>query len=316
MAVTRQMVKDLPKGPKKDHYKIVLRDMMDNYKWTNKIYKDIGILLTGHPGGRPFLKASLETHKKLGYWILLTYDNYFDPNNKNISYEQCFPKRDVFDLADSFLIPHHQSWGGVQFPYFFLLYQGVMNLGNFPYIFCSNADCIIEKPEGFSTLFDMFKKSNADIFPIGWEENNGRPLLNTTSFIAKTEAIQKMMVHFRDYFIGEDISTYEKYVDKFGNTEGRFARAAIDLNLKVLKPEENPINTQVSECSGTWGKTIGFRHIHAEYNNAFRRKKIPPHYKYLDNRYMTAKYNQIKEYYNEKDKKKKQNLLEKIWNSK
>lgn len=318
MPVTRKWVESLPKGSsKRNHYEYILNDMMNNYEWSNKIYKDVGVLLTGHPGGRPFLKSSLETHKKLGYWILLAYDNYFDPNNKEISYKQCLPYRDVFDLVDSFLISHHQSWGGVQFPYFFLLYQGVMSLGNFPYIFCSNADCIIENPEGFSELFKIFKESNADVFPCGWEENNNRPLLNTTSFLCKTEAIQKIMIHYRDHFIGKDISTYEKYVEKFGNTEGRMARACIDLNLNVLKPEENPIDTQISKPGhGTWYNFLKFRHIHAEFNTALRKRKIPPHYKFLDSRYMTQKYNQIKSYYDEKNEKKKQKLLEEFWNSK
>jgi len=311
MAVTRAWVNSLPEGPKKEHYKYILKGMLSTDKVTKKLFKEVGILLTSHPGNRPFLKASLKSYRKLGYFLLLGYDNYWNPKQKGITYEQCMPYRDVFDLCDSFFITPYQEWGGVMFSYFFQLYQGVMMLGNFPYILCSNGDCIIEKPEGFSKLLDMFKKSNADIFPCGWEVNNGRPLLNTTCFIAKTSAIQKMMVHFRDNFLPFD--TYEKKVDKMGNTESRFHIATEELGLKILKPEKNPVNTQVALPGGTWYDILGFRHIHGEWNHAHRRKGIPPHPKYLDNRYMKGKVNLAKQYYDEKDKKKKQQILEKWW---
>lgn len=311
MAVTRDFVKSLPKGPKKQHYKYILDGMISTDPLTKKFFKEVGILLTSHPGNRPFLKASLKSYGKLGYFILLGYDNYWNPKQKTISYEQCLPKRDVFDLCDSLFITPYQEWGGVMLPYFFQLYQGVMTLGNFPYILCANGDTIIEKPEGFYDIFEMFKKSDADIFPCGWEENGGRPLLNTTCFIAKTSAIQKMMVHFRDNFIPFD--TYEKKVDFMGNTESRFHIATVELGLKVLKPEINPVNTQVALPGGTWYDILGFRHIHGEWNNAHRRKKIPPPTKYLDNRYMTGKINAAKAYEDEKDPEKKQKLLEKWW---
>lgn len=311
MAVTRDFVKSLPKGPKKEHYEYILKGMLSTDEITKKLFKEVGILLTSHPGNRPFLKASLESYRKLGYYILVGYDNYWNPKQLSITYEQCLPERDVFDLCDSFFITPYQEWGGVMFSYFFQLYQGVMSLGNFPYILCANGDTVIEKPEGFFDLFEKFKKSDVDIFPCGWEENNGRPLLNTTCFIAKTHAIQKMMVHFRDNFVPFD--TYEKKVDIMGNTESRFHIATKELGLKVLKPEINPVNTQVAYPGGTFFDVMGFRHIHGEWNNAHRRHKIPPPTKYIDNRYMTTKVNAAKAYEDEQDPQKKEQLLKKWW---
>ena len=64
-----------------------------------------------------------------------------------------------------------------------------------------------------------------------------------------------------------------------GNTEARFAHAINDLGLKCVKPKENPFNTQVWKPGvGTWYKTVGFRHIHGEYNYNQRygkKKDIP-----------------------------------------
>ena len=312
MTVTRKWVNSLPKGSdKRRHYEYILNDMIKNEEWATKIFKDVGVVLTSHPGNRPFLKASLETHKKLGFWTTVVYDNYFDPNNKGISYEQCMPKRDVYDLADSFFIPHHQTWGGVLYPYFWCLYFGSHIMGSFKYIFCSNGDCILEKPEGFPKIMEML--GDADIMGCGYENNNGRELFNTTSFIAKTEAIQKIMVHFRDHLIG--IDTYEKHAERLGNTEGRFAVAIKELGLKVRKVPENPVNTQVAKPGGTWYNILGFRHIHGEWNHAHRRKDIPPDPKYIDQRYMTAKVKACQDYYAEKDEKKKQALLKRWWNT-
>lgn len=312
MTITREFVKSLKPGSKKAHYEYILNDMMKNDEWAMKIFKDVGVVLTSHPGNRPFLKASLETHKKLGFWTTVVYDNYFDPNNKSIDYKICMPTRDVFDMADTFLIPHHQTWGGVLYPYFWCLYFGLHTMGSFKYIFCSNGDCVLEKPEGFPQIMEML--GDADIMGCGYENNNGRELFNTTSFIAKTEAIQAIMKHFRDYLIG--IDTYEKYAEKMGNTEGRFAIAIKELGLKVKKVPKNPVNTQVALPGGTWYDILGFRHIHGEWNNAHRRKKIPPPSKYIDDRYMRTKVKQVQSYEAETDPTKKQAILHKWWSNK
>lgn len=284
MTVTRNFVASLPEGPKKEHYKYILNDMMRNDEWADKIFKSIGVLLTAHPGGRPFLKYSLESHKKLGFWTTVVYDNYWDPDNKDITYEQCMPKRDVFDMADTFLISHHQTWGGVLYPYFWCLYLGVQTMGAFDYIFCSNGDCVLEKPEGFSKIMEMI--GDADIMGCGYEYNHGRELFNTTSFIAKTSAIQAIMKHFRDHLIG--IDTYEKFAEKMGNTEGRFAVAINELGLKCKKVPVNPVNTQVAAPGGTWYDIMGFRHIHAEWRMALKGKGKMP-IEYIDDRYGLVK---------------------------
>ncbi len=312
MTITREFVKNHKPGPKKEHYEYILNDMMRNDKWATKIFKNVGVVLTSHPGNRPFLKASLETHKKLGFWTTVIYDNYFDPNNHDITYDQCMPKRDVYDMADTFLIPHHQTWGGVLYPYFWCLYFGVHTMGSFEYIFCSNGDCVLEKPEGFPKIMEML--GDADIMGCGYEDNNGRELFNTTSFIAKTSAIQAIMKHFRDHLIG--IEVYEKNAEKMGNTEGRFAIAIKELGLKVKKVPKNPVNTQVAKPGGTWYDILGFRHIHGEFNNSHRRKLVPPEPKHLDDRYMRAKIQTIKDYYAETDEAKKQVLLKKWWSAK
>ena len=285
MTITREYVKSLKPGREKNHLQQILKDYIANDEWAVKALKPIGVLMTAHPSSRPFLKSSIETHKKLGYWITLAYDNYWDPNNKESTYDILMPRREVFDQVDTFVIPHHQTWGGVLYPYFWILKFGLQTMGGFEYVYCTNGDCILEKPENFDQIIDML--GDGDIMGCGWESNHGRELFNTTAFIAKTTAAQAMMKHFQDHLI--PFENYEKYAEEFGNTESRFAKAIKDLGLKLVKVPENPYNTQSHiPGQGTWYKTIGFRHVHGEWGYANKHKtKVP--WKYIDEKYLRRK---------------------------
>jgi len=268
---------------------------------------DVGVLLTAHPGGRAYLKASIETHKKLGFWICLAYDNYFDPKRRDIKYDDMLPARDVMDMVDLFVMPHHQVWGGVLYPYFWLLKFGIASMSTFPYIYCANGDCIIEKPKGFPKL--MGKMGDADIMGIGCDES----CFYTAAFIAKTEALQAIMEHMERHFI--PFETYEKYTNEIGNCEARMARAIRDLGLKQVVVEP-PNNEQLHvKGKGTWYKLLGLRHLHGEHNYAYRYHKEPPEIKYFDQRFMGNEYSRIKEYWECKksDPEKAQQILKDWW---
>ena len=269
---------------------------------------NVAVLLTAHPGGRAYLKASVETHKALGFWTCLSYDNYFDPARPDITWDSMMPSRDVMDNVDLFVMGHHQEWGGVLYPYFWLMKWGVSALQDFDYIFCSNGDCILEKPENFDDIMYLLNSGPYDIAVIGWEDNGGRPICNTTSFLARTHVIKAMMEHFEERFI--PLKAYEASAQEIGNCEGRMGAAVIDLGIKVA-PVDNPFNTQIHEPGiGTWCNVLGFRHIHAEWGYAYKHHLIPPPIKYIDQRHMGAgEYNAVKEYWDTGD----ENILKERW---
>lgn len=270
---------------------LVLSRYMANDDWNQKIFKKVGILITSHPGNRPYLYNSIRTHKELGYWICLAYDNYLHPEDPNLDYNRIMPSKDTMDMVDTFIMPHYQTWGGVLYPYFWLLKFGVAALKDFEYIYCTNGDFILEKPEGFHDLLVMM--GEADIMTCGHNEHN--KYANTAGFIVKTEAMLKIVKHWQDRFIPFEV--YEKYTQEIGNAEGRFGVAIADLGLtvaEVIPPADDMLKIP---GTGTWCDKMGFRHIHAEHNSAYRRKGIPPHYKYLDPRFMGDEYNQIKAYW-------------------
>ncbi len=282
--------------------KVVVDRCLANEEWVQKTEQPVAILLTGHPGSRPYLKASIETHKKTGYWVCLAYDNYLDPENLNIQYESIMPATEVMNMLDTFFVPHHQTWGGCLFPYYWMLKWGASILRDFEYIYCSNADCVLEKPEGFGDLLKLM--GDADFMSCG-------PVLersiNTTGFIVKTEALKKIMDHFGEHFVPFD--NYEKYTQEYGNAEGRMFRAIQELGLKqvIVDPPEN--DQIPAPGKGTWFDLVGFRHIHHEHNYAYRYKGIPPEIEYFDERFMGDEYRSIKEYWKTKDIK----ILENWW---
>lgn len=274
-----------------------------NDVWAKKIFEKVGILVTGHQANRPYLKACIDSHKKLGYWITLAYDNFIDPTWKpeEFSYDRFMPSKDVMHDVDMFLMPHHQVWGGVLYPWFWLMKWGVDSICQFEYIYCVNGDFVLEKPEGFPKLLEMM--GDHDVLSYGPNTENSV----STCFIAQTAALKAIMKHYQDHFIPWDV--YEKYTIEFGNPESRFARAIKDLGLKVA-PVVPPFNEQMHKHGfGTWYDLVGFRHIHGEHNYAYRYKGIPPHYKYFDPRFMGDEYNIIKEYWDTMDPK----VLEKWW---
>lgn len=262
-----------------EHRKVVINRMAANDAWAVKIRKPVGIILTAHCGGLPFLKGSVESWKKLGYWVCVAYDNFIDPEWQEANYDRFMPAKDVMDQIDTFLIPHYQTWGGPSYPYMWLLRLAGGIMEHFEHVAVINGDCIIEKPEGFQALLDLM--GDADFMSAG-------PVLEreigTAGFIIKGKHLPALAKHLIDHVV--PFEEYEKSTQEFGNTEGRMAVAVRDLGLKQAIVPVMPKNDQLHFPHGTWFDMIGMRHIHGEFNHAYRYKAMPPPLKYFDERYL------------------------------
>lgn len=274
--------------------KYVIDCYLKNDEWATKIHKPVGILLTSSVYGRPYLKGSVESHKALGYWLVLSYDNFINPDWESISYDDWMPPKDIMDMVDTFLIPHHQTWGGVSYPFMWQLRLASGIFSNFEYVLVNNGDCIIEKPDGFPKLLEML--GDGDIMSSG-------PALpreiGTAGLLMKSSAFIKIAKHMIDHVV--PFEQYEKSTQDFGNTEGRLAVAVRELGLKQVVVEPGYNEQLHIPGYGTWWQTIGFRHIHGEHNYAYRYKGVPPHHKYLDERFVGDEYRQIKAYWETMD---------------
>jgi len=282
MAITRNSLKnpDLTDEQREHIQKTLEKNMACDF-WTCKAMKEVGVLLSSHPNNRAFLKNSIETHSQMRFWTTVVYDNYWEPDKKDVGFNDYMPSRDVFDLADNFLISKHQDWGGVIFPYFWMLKFGLQSLSSFEYVYHANGDCIVERPENIEILLDQM--GGADFYAIGLDETTAKPMCNTTGFIIRKTSIEPLMNYIQDHLIPFEV--YEKYSAKLGSGEVRFAHAILDLGLKLKKPERNPMNLQLSIPGGTWYETIGFRHIHGEWKDSKNTGREIP-WQYIDKRYL------------------------------
>lgn len=275
-----------------------------NDLWLNKMFNKVGILMTGHQANRPYMKASVDSHSKLGFWLTLAYDNYVDPTWETIDHNNFMPSKDVLDKVDLFLTPHHQVWGGCLFPYAQLVYWGGLAMQNFEYIYCVNSDFVLEKPEGFPQLFEML--GDSDIMTCG-PDRDDPPAANTAGFIVRSDAFKAIVKHLENHLVPWE--NYEKHTQRIGNMEGRLGWAIKDLGLKQVRVNPPLEDMLKVPGHGTWFNTVGFRHIHSEHNYAYRNKGIPPPLEYLDKRHMGGEYELIKTYWETKDPK----VLEEWW---
>jgi len=274
-----------------------------NDEWANKIFKRVGILIASYSGQRAYLKACVETHSKLGYVIALAYDNYIDPKCDTIDHNFFMPDKEILDKVDLFMLPHHQTWKDVNYPYFWQLKWGASALQQFEYIYCLNGDFILEKPEGFEELLSIIE--DGDFMSCGPDYDDE---VSSGAFIVKSKAFLLIVQYMQDHFIPFD--NYEKYIH-MGGAEGRIQAAIKYYGLKrVDVPKPNVWDCNYSS-QGTWYDLVGLRHIHGELDYAFKKELIPPHYKYLEEKYLLSIYNYklVKEYWDTSDIK----VLENWW---
>lgn len=248
--------------------------------WATKTLKPLAVLLTSHQANRPFLKASVESHAKLGYWLTLAYDSYVDPTWPTLDHNAYLPPKDVLDQVNLFLMPTYQTWGGPLFAYYWLLKWGSAALRDFEVLYCANGDFVLEKPEGFPALLALL--GDADILTSG-PDRDDPPAANTAGFLVRTDAMRAIVKHLQDHLVPWE--HYEKHTQRVGNMEGRLGWAIKDLGLKQVRVEPPTEDMFREPGHGTWADLVGFRHIHAELNAAYRHGGIPPPVKYLDPRY-------------------------------
>jgi len=303
MPITREDLKrDIPKE-ELDILQAKFDRCIANDEWANKIFKKIAILIVSYPGQRAFLKSCIETHSKLGYFIALAYDNYIDPKCDNVDHNSFMPDKEILDKIDLLILPHHQTWKDVNYPYFWEVKWGVSVLQQFEYIYCLDGDFIIEKPEGFEELFSLI--GDGDIMTCGPDNDEE---ISSGAYIVKSKIFLQIVQYMQDHFI--PFEKYEKYIE-MGGAESRIRAAIKELELKMISVPEFPTPDCYYDLKGTWYDLVGLRHIHGELDYAFKKGLIPPHYKYIDEKYLLEIYNYklVKKYWDTNDIK----VLENWW---
>ena len=305
MPITREMLKQIEIDSPESYpeRKEKLEACMANDEWANKIFKKVAVLINTYPGHRAYLKSCVESHAKLGYFIALTYDNYIDPKLGSVDHNAFMPDKDILDKVDLFIMPHHQTWKDVNYPYFWLVKWGASALQQFDYIYCTEGDHILEKPEGFEELFSML--GDGDIMTVGPDNDEE---ISSGAFFVKSDVFLRLVQYMQDHFI--PFEKYEQY-QEMGGAESRIRKAIDKFRLKMVSVPDFPNPDCMYDLKGTWYDLVGLRHLQGEVDYAWKFHQIPPHYKYFDERYLLSQYNYrlIKKYWDTMD----MSVLEDWW---
>ena len=304
MPITREQLKNMVIP---DEERIILQAKLDrckaNDEWANKIFNKIAVLIISYLGQRAYLKASIESHSKLGYFIALTYDNYVDPKVNNVDHNSFMPDKEILDKIDLFIMPHHQTWKDVNYPYFWGLKWGATALQGFDYIYVTEGDFVLDKPEGFDKLLSLI--GDGDIMGCGPDTETE---MSSGAYIVKSKVLLQIVQYMQNHFI--PFENYEKYITICG-AEERLICAIKEFGLKKIEVAESPTPDCTHDLKGTWYDLIGLRHIQGELDYAFKKGLIPPHSKYIDGKYLQEIYNYklVKEYWDTMD----MNVLKNWW---
>ena len=303
MPITRaEMIKEMPSDIRSE-LQSKLDRCMANDSWAKKIFKKVAILIISYPGQRAYLKACVESHAKLGYFIALTYDNYVDPKCDAVDHNSLMPDKEILDKVDLFIMPHHQTWKDVNYPYFWGVKWGVTALQGFDYIYCLDGDFVLDRPEGFGALLALI--GDGDIMTCG--PNNDEEI-SSGAYIVKSKVFLQLVQYMQDHFI--PFENYEKYI-QMGGAESRIRAAIREYGLSLVEMAESPTPDCTHDLKGTWYDLVGLRHIHGEVDYAFKKRLIPPHYSYIEEQYLLPIYNYklIREYWDTHDIR----VLEEWW---
>jgi len=268
----------------------VYQNNLRDYEKIQKLKKHIGIIVPTHKYHNVWLRACLKSCSETGYWTLLAYDNpYYGENHQHVN---LLPSVKTLMYADQ-IVMKPKTWGsGVGVPHSWNMYLGLKALKSlgFEYVFNTNGDCVLEKPEGVDKLFEML--GDADM--IACEYHPGR-YLGTMTWLSKLDVALKMW----------EMNMEKLYQQNFGNAEARMGIFAKKLGLKVISVD-NPSDHHFKDWThkNTFREVVGIRHLHAEHKVRRWDKKKPIEQKYFDKNFLnTHERNTLLKYWETGEKK-------------
>lgn len=226
---------------------------------------DTAIIVTSYQGQLGWLKATLASYRKSGHYVILSYDNPFyiwsniDDPEYNLHH---MPRGIHYLLAHSVVVKHKTYDADKRTGWFWDVWyaQGIIrNMPNIKYVYVTNGDCLVEKPEGFQELKQIL--GNGD-FMAGQSTPKGT--IHTADMILKVDAFHNIM----DY-----MTSRMKYNVMASQSPEALLRDAVDtLNLKETFAKQ-PIDARdgsvdyycTQNSDSTWKQVLGFRNLYHEF---------------------------------------------------
>lgn len=226
--------------------------------------KDTAIILTAWSGQLKWLKATMESYRKTGAFVILAYDNHFYPwvEGDEQSFIKTMPRPKHYQLANATVFKHLTADANKRNGWFWSVryVQGILkSFPNIKQIYLTNGDCVFEKPEGFPELLKLL--DDCDLIS---GQTNASGTIHTANVLFKREAFDKIFDYIFEIMRVPVIGSR--------SPEGNLKEAVSELKLKLGIAPKQPLDTDGTIDSyarygqdSTWKDIVGFRNLFAEY---------------------------------------------------
>ena len=268
---------------------------------------DTAIIVTSYAGQLGWLKATLTAYRKTGAYVILAYDNttYIWNNVDDADYMlHMFPRPIHHLLAHATVFKHKTYDADKRTGWFWDVWYAkaiISNLPNIKYVYCTNGDCIIDRPEGLKELPAIL----ADGDLMSGQSEPGRTF-HTADMFFKKEAFVRVL----DYMTNR----MKHSVMASQSPETLMNDAIVELNLKetlVKQPLDSKGDVDYygkEDADSTWKEVLGFKNLYhsLEYreNNGLEPLDAKYFDPYKDWMYFRAEWRQsLCKYFETKDRR-------------
>ena len=242
---------------------------------------ELAIIVTAWAGQLKWLKAVLTNYRLSGAFVILAYDNPFYPWMQKNPTEmfRIMPNPEHYVLANSIVHKHITYDADKRNGWFWdVRYaQGIIRqFPNIKYVYCTNGDCICDKPEGFRDLIGLL--GDADLMA---GQSTGT-VCHTADVIFKVEAFHKIFDYMFQMFRVPVIGSR--------SPEGSMMEAINNTGIKIKHPPKQPLDTDGTvDCysrrdqDSTWKDLLGYKNLFAIQETSWNEGGVPVDRKYVDN---------------------------------
>lgn len=248
-------------------------------------YTDTAIIVTSWAGQLRWLKKTLQSYRRTGKFVILAFDNpfyHFEKHCRTNDYLiKNMPGPAHYLMAHSVVFKHKTIDNNKRTGWFWNTYYAKGIISQFPnikYVYVTNGDCILEKPEGMDDLIKLL--GDAD-FMAGQSEE-GRTI-HSADMIFKIEAFNKLL----DYMA----SRHRVPVWGSISVECLINDSLRKIGFKVKHAPMQPIDHNDGSVDyycktgsdSTFRQVIGFRNLYAEQEYRENNALEPLPKEYFDN---------------------------------
>jgi hypothetical protein len=243
---------------------------------------DTAIIVTAWYGQLGWLKATLASYRRTGAFVILAFDNQFAiwDDKDNPDYILRCGLRPIHHLLAHAVVVKHRTfdadkrtcwWWSTRYA------QAILkDFPNIKYIYETNGDCIIEKPEGLDKIKELLGSGD---FISGQSMVNG--VIHTADVFYKAEAFYKVVDYMKER---NKVTVLQAH-----SPECMLKDAVKVLKLKEVLAPKQPIDTDGSidfycrtGSDSTWKDILGFRNLFAEQEYRENNGLEPLDSKYYD----------------------------------